>query len=947
MFSSSRALANANTNISTDPYFPYVVLLLHGDGTNGAQNISYADNSPWATPVYYNGPLSSAVGSFSPYNPQGYFISFGGNTTNYSADYITIPYTSNFDWWTGNFTIEAWVWPFTLTGWFDSGTTTRPIMIGNMSATANNHYWSFGVNTSGQVAFYYNGNAVNSTATVTVGTWNHIAMTCDGTNIYLFCNGVGTAGTAISGTPSSSTSYTLTIGSYNNVSVTTNYIKGFVKDLRIVKGTAVYSGLTYTKPANPLTAITNTTLLLNQNNYTDSSVLDNTITPVNYPAILPGGPYANQPTYSPSYHIGSAYVSSQTSGNYWLRGGGSSAFLTANSWLIIGGDDFTIECWVYSPANIQVGAFGTTFTSISALFGLTQANTGTRNLTIGYTSGGSTVYASSGTTQMDTYSGLRNYYAYCWNHFAYSRVSGWARGYLNGRIQTDGLDNTPYNSAGWQLSGLTTYSAAYYVYFSDFKITKGIGYYTTQSFTPPATPVKLDQPAIYTNDIWCTTTFSSTNYLSWTNSNTTSLSVFNKFCVEFWINPIGLSASIQTVVGYTGINNLSFGMSTTQFQLSNVGYYSITGNWPFTLNSQTGTFYHIAIMGDAYNYVAINGIVVNTAAQGGSTAGGAAGGTWNFQNVVGYGMNAYIRDFRINIGTTVYGVSSNFSRPTLPLTVLPTTQILTLNGATLKDSSGNSTGLTNNGSFTTNLGLTSGSGNVPNYYSFSAATRTSLQFNNAGIYDSTGKNLISCVGTNGFSTAGTTSPIVSTTQSKFGGGSIYFGGSANYALRIPNQPIWDFGVSDWMIDFWIYLTTISTAQTIFSKKTTAAGFGPVQINVNASNQVTLNCSVNGTTYQTSTVTGVTLVANTWYYVACFRSGSTAYASVNGTIGNQIVLSTSALISNLADPVIGSTSYATGTQPVYGYIDDFRVTLHARGYGAGNAPSAPAAAAPNQ
>ena len=192
MFSSSRALTNTNTQTTSDAYFNNIILLLHG-----AQNITYADNSLWSNTVYRStGNFFDSQGSFTPYSPQGYSVYYDG-----TASYLTLPYsTTYYDWWTGNYTIEAWIWPFTFTGWYDSTTTTIPCLVGNMSATASNLYWSFGINSTGQVQFcYYNGSNiyVNSTNTVNSGKWNHIAMTCDGTNIYLFVNGVGTTATAI------------------------------------------------------------------------------------------------------------------------------------------------------------------------------------------------------------------------------------------------------------------------------------------------------------------------------------------------------------------------------------------------------------------------------------------------------------------------------------------------------------------------------------------------------------------------------------------------------------------------------------------------------------------------------------------------------------------------------------------------------------------------------
>ena len=61
-----------------DPYFEYVTLLLHGDGTNGAQNNTFLDSSANAFSITRNG--NTTQGSFSPYgvNWSGYFQNANG-----------------------------------------------------------------------------------------------------------------------------------------------------------------------------------------------------------------------------------------------------------------------------------------------------------------------------------------------------------------------------------------------------------------------------------------------------------------------------------------------------------------------------------------------------------------------------------------------------------------------------------------------------------------------------------------------------------------------------------------------------------------------------------------------------------------------------------------------------------------------------------------------------
>ena len=97
-----------------DPNFKNVTLLLHGDGSNGAQNNTFIDSSTNNFTITRNG--NTTQGSFSPY---------GSNWSNYfdgtSGQYLNAPANAAFNFGTGDFTVEGWVFPTSTSG-------TRPIV---------------------------------------------------------------------------------------------------------------------------------------------------------------------------------------------------------------------------------------------------------------------------------------------------------------------------------------------------------------------------------------------------------------------------------------------------------------------------------------------------------------------------------------------------------------------------------------------------------------------------------------------------------------------------------------------------------------------------------------------------------------------------------------------------------------------------------------------------
>ena len=82
-----------------DPQFNYVTALLHGDGTNGAQNNTFVDSSSNAFTITRNGYATQ--GSFSPYG------TLWSNYFDGSTSYLTWTSGSSVAFGSGNFTVEC------------------------------------------------------------------------------------------------------------------------------------------------------------------------------------------------------------------------------------------------------------------------------------------------------------------------------------------------------------------------------------------------------------------------------------------------------------------------------------------------------------------------------------------------------------------------------------------------------------------------------------------------------------------------------------------------------------------------------------------------------------------------------------------------------------------------------------------------------------------------
>ena len=298
----------------TDEFFNSVSLLLHGDGTDGAQNNTFLDGSTNNFTITRNG--NTTQGAFSPY---------GDRWSNYFDGTDSLTFTGATS-GAGDFTTEAWV--------NLSALLNYNVILDNRASGTSTTGYAFGVNAAG-APYMYTSNAfrIVSSITITANTWNHVALVRSGTTVTLYVNGVS------GGTYTSSANFSDT---NNLIGVTPTF--GYISDVRVVNGTALYTS-SFTPPTKPLTAVAGTSLLTCQSNrFKDSSVNNFTLTKSGDVSVTKFSPYLPTDPYDPSTHGGSAYFDS------------TSLSVPAQTALSFGTGNFTIEGWIYLTATPAVYA---------------------------------------------------------------------------------------------------------------------------------------------------------------------------------------------------------------------------------------------------------------------------------------------------------------------------------------------------------------------------------------------------------------------------------------------------------------------------------------------------------------------------------------------------------------------------------------------------------------
>jgi hypothetical protein len=184
-----------------------------------------------------------------------------------AGDYLTVATNPDFNFGTGAFCLEAWI--------YNTNQPAANQVIFDFRTTNPEVTPTFYINaTTNTLRLAVNGSAViDSGSAIPLNTWTHIALSKSGTSTKMFIDG-----TQVGSTYTDNNTYLqgpLTLGARYD---TTTPFFGYIDDVRISKGVPRYTS-NFTAPTSQLTGDLNTVLLLNMNGNNNATViLDNGIT---------------------------------------------------------------------------------------------------------------------------------------------------------------------------------------------------------------------------------------------------------------------------------------------------------------------------------------------------------------------------------------------------------------------------------------------------------------------------------------------------------------------------------------------------------------------------------------------------------------------------------------------------------------------------------------------
>jgi len=441
--------------LPSDDQFNRVSFLSHFDGANNGVNNVFDDGSANNYTVTAAGNVTQ--GSFGPFaRPDGdWGVSFDGGSY-VTSNYLQVAESSDFDFGTGDFTVEFFFFNREYGAYYDYLVT-----FGNNSSATT----SFGIYIAdGTNINLWNNGAIASSTSYNTNQWYHLAVV----------RASGTVKVYLDGSEIKSASLSSDISSPGGMNVANwrligdgQYFNGIISNLRVVKGTAVYTG-NFTAPTSKLTAITNTKLLTCQSNrFVDNSATGHTVTPYVSPAVTAFGPFLTSSVYDAAVNGASAY----------MDGSGDTLRATWTAANIIN-QNFTLEYWLYYT---QTSGYGT-------------VSIGANDNTAGYTS--LTYLASNGQVFSDDGqnsgsgpdAGAGAISPNSWNHLALVRVSNDMFIYINGaKIATKAITASLFQGQSGEF-GIGYIANPLKGYICDARVVTS-AVYTGDTYTVPTAPL--------------------------------------------------------------------------------------------------------------------------------------------------------------------------------------------------------------------------------------------------------------------------------------------------------------------------------------------------------------------------------------------------------------------------------------------------------------------------
>jgi len=509
----------------------YTALSVKATGTGSNQTFDDASTSNHTITVAGD----TTASTFSPYRHGGYSLKFENSVADDNNIKFNNTTGSGAVAASGEFCVETWV-KFTANA-PPAGSANARIFASNGSGgnAADNLqlFPEYSGSYIGAVTVYSNDYVYRANSTPEVindDQWHHLAVTRDSSNnLRWFVDG-----SLITTIASNTTTFQFEetrLGKRDGGTGQTCFT-GDMRDTRVVIGSSVYESA-FTPPTEPLTAITNTYLLVGDLPYIKDESTNN--------FSIHAGTYNNGsnvllPKKSPiSLFDNGAYSEASHGASAYFDGTGDHISAANHADFNVGSSDFTLECWAYIESiNGNAGLCGLYNTSTNQRSYLIYQTDTSNHFGVAMSSDGTYQSGSSIDSGVDVSNYLNQ-----WVHLALTKSGTNATLYLNGNSigTTSSAPSTLHASTAsfvvGKTAGVDTHTTGY---FSDVRLVNGSVVYTS-NFTPPTAPL---------------TAITNTKFLL--NPETSILDLSQSSAIKC----VGDAATSTTQVKFAGTKSIAF-----------------------------------------------------------------------------------------------------------------------------------------------------------------------------------------------------------------------------------------------------------------------------------------------------------------------------------------------------------------------------------------------------
>jgi len=210
-------------------------LLLHADGTGGL----FTDSSAYGNTISGNGNVTQTTTESK----------FGGKSVFFdgAGDFLVVPTSSDFDFGTGDFTIDFW-FRTSVPGFrtlFAIGVTRGPY-------SSVNYALEIAIKRSRKLGVYFSGGPGNernseSINIVNDSRWHHVAYIREDANLKLYIDGIKNSSSRVGSIAMNFRNFSIGIGGRTNQE---SFYNGYLDELRVSKGIARWTA-NFTPPGVP------------------------------------------------------------------------------------------------------------------------------------------------------------------------------------------------------------------------------------------------------------------------------------------------------------------------------------------------------------------------------------------------------------------------------------------------------------------------------------------------------------------------------------------------------------------------------------------------------------------------------------------------------------------------------------------------------------------------